>query len=61
MMYLTLYDRCTGVENEGCGGDECEACNGDRAIPRNVTLQEFAAMLDVIRTGEIAVKEEATR
>jgi len=39
----------------------CEACNGDGAVPRNVTLQEFAAMIEAIRTGTIAVKEEATR
>jgi len=71
MMYLTLHRKC-----EDCGGTgaaeypvppwnehalrRCPACNGEGAIPKNVTLQEFAAMIETIRTGEIAVKE-ATR
>ena len=66
-MKITVWEDCadcrgTGWYADGGGSEfQCLLCGGEGAIPRNVTLQEFAAMIDVIRIGEIAVKDEATR
>jgi len=65
-MKITVWEDCADCHGRGWNRDDdgsefqCLSCSGEGAIPKNISLADLAAMIEAIRTGEIAV-EEATR